>query len=200
LTPTNPFDPEAEVAFVRQVLHNDRSASDAFVARLACVPRMLAIRNHKLGRPLTDEELDDVAQDAFVVVLRRLGDYRPVAPLESWMHGICCFLLREAVRRKHRERCRAAALDDDTAGSERAVPSLLGDSAEAQNLLAHLPVVEAQVLALKHLDGLTFVEVGARLRISPNTAKTLYYRGLAKVRAAWRDKRGEEEKSVATPN
>ena len=36
---------------------------------------------------------------------------------------------------------------------------------------------------LKHLEGLTFVEVGERLAMSTNTAKTHYYRGLRRLRA-----------------
>jgi RNA polymerase sigma factor (sigma-70 family) len=179
---TNPFDPAAEAAFVDSVLRGDLQASDDLAMRLACVPRILANRNAKFGRPLTSEELDDLAQDACLVVLRRLRDYRPFAPFESWIYGICVFLLQDAMRRKGRERRRAATLDVDPQDPSQEALTRISDAAEAEAALTQLPLVEAQVLSLKHLDGLTFIEIGARLHLSPNTAKTLYYRGVSKLR------------------
>ncbi|HLQ38602.1 MAG TPA: hypothetical protein VK348_12415, partial [Planctomycetota bacterium] len=92
-------------------------ALEEFAQRLACVPRILASRNARLGRPLTAEELQDVAQDVFVVVLRRLGDFQPILPLESWMFGICNLLLRSAARAKARARHRTAELDQKPAST-----------------------------------------------------------------------------------
>jgi len=43
--------------------------------------------------------------------------------------------------------------------------------------------IEARVIRLKHLESLTFEELSARLDLPANTAKTYYYRGLARLRA-----------------
>ena len=48
--------------------------------------------------------------------------------------------------------------------------------------LGELPPELGLVLQLKHIEGLTFDQIGERLAISPNTAKTRYYRGLDKLR------------------
>ena len=48
--------------------------------------------------------------------------------------------------------------------------------------LAQIDPAEARVIELKHLDGLTFTEIGVRLELSPNSAKTRYYRGLQAMR------------------
>src|SRR5580765_7626109 len=75
------FTPTTERAFVDAVLRNDRRSLEDFARRIACVPKLVAIRNAKMGRPLSGAELEDVVQDCFVVILRRLRDYQPIAPL-----------------------------------------------------------------------------------------------------------------------
>lgn len=40
---------------------------------------------------------------------------------------------------------------------------------------------EAEVIELKHFEGLSFTEVAARLSISSNSVKTRYYRGLRRL-------------------
>jgi RNA polymerase sigma-70 factor (ECF subfamily) len=187
------FDADAERVFVDRVLCREENSLDDFAQRIACVPRILAIRNAKLGRPLSEDELRDLAQDAFVVVLRRLSEYRPIAPLESWMHGICCLLLKDAVRNKARNRRQADDFDDRTT-AEPPPSNRVSDCAEIERLLSGLGTMEAQVLRLKHLEGLTFVEVASRLRISPNTAKTLHYRALTRLRDEARKGIARQEK------
>lgn len=187
----------AERAFVDRVSRGDEHTLDEFVRRIACVPRILGIRNAKMGRPLGDEELRDLAQDAFVVILRRLQDYQPIAPLESWVHGICSLLLKDAVRSKLRGRLRAGELVDQPMATDGAsLEGRVADCAEIERLLTGLGGMESQVLRLKHLEGLTFVEVAQRLKISSNTAKTVYYRALARLRAQLGfegDETGEDE-------
>jgi DNA-directed RNA polymerase specialized sigma24 family protein len=44
---------------------------------------------------------------------------------------------------------------------------------------------------LKHLAELTFADIGVRLGMSENTAKSLYYRGLVKLRELLAPRPGE---------
>jgi RNA polymerase sigma-70 factor (ECF subfamily) len=164
-------------------MQRDDEALERLAQRIACVPRILAYRNAKMGRPLDDDELQDAAQETFVVLLRRLPDYQPIAPLESWLYGICDLQLRDAVRNKLRRRQRAAPLADyDAPSSEQAPERGVLEGAEVQRLLQGLSGMEAKVLRLKHLEGRTFAEIATLLEISPNTAKTMHYRGLARLR------------------
>lgn len=166
-----------------RVIGRDPQALEQLTQRLACVARILAYRNHRLGRPLDDDELRDVAQDTCVAALRRLPDYEPLAPLESWLFGICELQLRDAVRRKARLRQRAGPLGElDVAATEAAPEHRVLDSAEVERLLVGLGGIEARILRLKHLEGRTFTEIAALLELSPNTAKTLHYRALARLR------------------
>jgi RNA polymerase sigma factor (sigma-70 family) len=111
-----------------------------------------------------------------------LRDYQPIAPLESWVYGIVCLALKDAVRSKARGRRVAGDLAaEPVADGEQGMRRIV-DNAEIERALTGLGGLEAQVLRLKYLEGLTFVELGERLGISPNTAKTLHYRGLLRLR------------------
>jgi RNA polymerase sigma-70 factor (ECF subfamily) len=187
------FDPDVERAFVASLLARDAGQLDRLTDRLGCVPRMLALRNARMGNPLDEAELEDVVQDTVVAVLRKLPEYEPLAPLESWIHGICCLQIRTALRLKRRWRQRARELSADAA--ELRAPDRLGeleDLAEVHDLLGHLAPLEADVLRLKHMEGMTFAELAPRLRIAPGTAKTFYYRALAALRELLQRQRGEE--------
>ena len=48
--------------------------------------------------------------------------------------------------------------------------------------VASLGEPTSTVVNLKHFEELTFDEIGDQLDLSPNTAKTYYYRGLEKLR------------------
>jgi RNA polymerase sigma factor (sigma-70 family) len=176
------FDSRAERAFVDAVLSDDDMAKQELARRLGFVPKVVAMRNARMGRPLTEEELGDVQQDICHVVLRRLRDYQPIAPLESWVYRICCLTVQDAVRKKARSRRRSVALDDQPSADSEASLQRIADVAEIERALAGLGALESRVLRLKYLEGLTFVDLAARLEISPNTAKTLHYRGLEQLR------------------
>lgn len=184
----NPFDPERERVFVDDALAGKKSAMDRLIERLGCVPRMLASRNAKLGAPLSHDELRDATQDTFVAILRGLGNYQPTAPLESWIYGICCRQMLAAIRAKQRHASRSQELQETDIEH---TPKSIDDVAEAQRLLAQLGGLESKIVELKHIEGLTFEELATRLDISPNTAKTSYYRGLRRLRSILQP--GEEQ-------
>lgn len=165
---------------MRAYLERPHTVHERFAERMRCVPRILAALNARMGRPLDEHELADLSQDTTVLVLQKLDQYAAKAPLESWIYRICSLELMNGVRRKHRYRGR----------TERLVESTL-ESAEAQALeeieavhlaLERLGGHDADVVRMKHFEGLTFEDLGDRLGISPNTAKTRYYRGLAKLK------------------
>lgn len=46
-------------------------------------------------------DLDDLYQEVFVVVHRRLGDYDPALPIRPWLFGICVRVVAASRRRAH---------------------------------------------------------------------------------------------------
>ena len=53
---------------VAGTLAGDEDATAVFVERMKCVPRMLAVRNARMGAPLGRAELEDLSQDVLVSI------------------------------------------------------------------------------------------------------------------------------------
>lgn len=169
----------ADLKLIQGVLDGSRDDLDAFIERMRCIPRIQGARNRRLGRPLTPEDLADLAQETFVVIWKKLGTFRGEAPLEAWVHRFCVLTLMNSVRRasyRHTDELFDVHRDESPDPTERLDDEVLIEALEG------LPEDEAVVLRLKHFEDLAFPEIGRRLEISPNTAKTRYYRGLDRLR------------------
>ena len=181
---------EADLELVRSYLSGDGEAAGIFARRIRCVPLTLRALNVRAGRPLDDHDLADVVQDATLVLLRKLESFDGRAPLEAWAYRLCQLELYNAVRRRRR---RPKPMDEE---SMEAVGIELPGSSEspaddAARGLSTLDAVERDIVTRKHFQGQTFEVIGAQLAISPNTAKTRYYRGLKKLQQFMEAHRGE---------
>lgn len=173
----------ADLALARAVGAGDEAAMDRMLRRLECVPRIVSAMNRQLGMPLNPEERNDLVQDALLVIWKKLGQFAGDAKIETWVYRVCRLELLNALRRKRRQIATLPAFDsvepeDPSAAGEqrvlRAEMVLMG--------LDRLEPEEAAVVRLRHYEQLTFDEVAAALSISPNTAKTRYYRALGRLR------------------
>ena len=183
MNPTNTLH-STDLDLVRATLRGDRSAVDRFVGRMGCVPRMLAVQNGRFGRPLDVEEVADLVQDVLVVIWKKLDQFQGRAALETWVYRVCRWELQNAIRRKRRQP--VLVEEADTALPVRQEPGALAAFDRADSALVGLSRLgppAADVIRLRHFEQLTFDEIGERLQISPNTAKTQYYRGLIKLRS-----------------
>ncbi len=174
----------ADVELARRALAGDEDCVREFIHRMGCVPRILVAKNRRLGRPLSDDDLSDLVQDTLLAVWRKLGQFDGQAALETWVYRFCHLELMRRLRTLQSvplplENPDARVYDRST-GAEAAER----DFARIVEGLEHLPEDLAEVLRLKHLAHLTFDQIGDRLALSPNTAKTRYYRGLTQLRKA----------------
>lgn len=176
-----PFDQEDERRFVARVL--DRKPEDVvvFEQRIRCVPRIMAALNARRGRPFRPEEVDDLAQDTMVIAVRKLPEYEPLAPLEGWLHRLCVYEFFNALRRRDRDRRVVSATDEVESRTAEDTDTAAHD--EVHLALEQLGGLEAEIIRLKHFEGLTFVEIAARTEASENTVKTRYYRGIDRLEA-----------------
>lgn len=190
-----PHDPVAELAFVRAVLAGSEPALVRFNDYLDRLPRILARVNSRLPRPLGHNELLDVQQDVYVILLRKLPGFTGDVPLGGWLHRTCEHELHNAMRRRTRLLrmfTDAPEFADPVAASERSDARAQIPPDRLQEALQRLGGVEAEIITLKHFEKLTFQEIHDRLNISPNTAKTRYYRGLERLhRILDKNERGE---------
>jgi len=182
MTDDSTFDPVRELSLARAVLANEAWAISLFADRLRCVPRIMTAQNGRMGRPLDEHDLADLVQDAVVVILQKLHLFGGRAPLEGWIYRICCLEFMNGMRRKRRRPSRfdSAELQVEDDGARRAQVALT-EREELYNALARVQGIDAEAVVLKHFEGLTFKEMGARVGVSPNTMKARYYRGLSEL-------------------
>lgn len=169
----------ADLELVRRALQGAPRDLDELVERLRCIPRVLAARNRRMGNRLSPEDVADLAQDTFGTVWKKLDTFRGEAPLEAWIHPFCVLTLMNFVRRQA-YRDTDELFDVHAARAERGVERL--DDELVHDALDRVPADEARILRLKHFEDLSFPQIGERLGISPNTAKTRHYRGLDRLR------------------
>lgn len=177
---------EADRELVRRVLERRDDALEEFGKILQIVPGIVAANNRRLGRPLPDQDLEEVVQDALVVIWKKLATFEGRAQLRTWIYRVCTLELLNAARRRRREARNQTLTTEEEVLAE---PSASGSEAlgriEQQELLEALDILrprEERVVHLKHYAGLTFEEIGQELGTTTNTSKGLYYRALHRLR------------------
>lgn len=160
-------------SLVRRAEAGDQSAlSSLFSAHLGFVQRVA--RN--LGTP--DAELDDVAQDVFVVAFRRIGTFHD-GKLTTWLYRITANLV---ANRHRRRRVRQAFLGFWSRQPAQLVPSAdeAFDRAETRGqiaeILSRMSDKKREVFALYELEGLSGEDIAERVGCSVDTVWTrLHY-------------------------
>jgi RNA polymerase sigma-70 factor (ECF subfamily) len=149
---------------------------------LRCVPVFVSSRNARLGGPLGQNDLDDLVQDVVINVWRKIDRYRGEAPLEGWIYQFCLLEMKTFMRRKRNSESRSQNLD--AYASEMAAENAPADDyyEDVYSGLDRLDREYAEVIRLKHFSHMTFEEIAQELKISANTVKTRYYRGLVKLK------------------
>jgi RNA polymerase sigma-70 factor (ECF subfamily) len=128
--------------------------------------------------------IDDLVQEVFLVVHRRLADFEGRSSHKTWLYGIIRRVIadqRRTLRRKP-----ADPADDEIESMRSPVhgPDACAEQAERvrllHRLLAELDEGRREVFILAELEGLTTVEIAEALAMNPNTIAS-------RVRAARRD-------------
>ncbi len=128
----------------------------------------------RLGVP--ESAADDVVQDTFLVLHRRLAEYDGERPMRRWLVGI---LTRVVADHRRRYRRKDAACVPHPEESERALPSSTpppcADAEQAESvrlldaLLAELDEDKREVLVLAQLEEMTVPEIAELLAANVNT-------------------------------
>jgi len=158
----------------------------------------------KVGRWLRGKvDAPDLVQDVFLAAARDFATFRGTteAELLGWLRRILACELADLVRH-HTAGRRDARLErrlaDDLDRSSQALDAGLAASVSSPSqqavrreravvladALKGLPADYARVVALHHLEGLTFPEVAERMGRSVDSVKQLWMRALGKIRRA----------------
>ena len=176
---------EPDPATIRSAVDGDLDAFDVLV-RAYQLPVVRFLRAF-LGDP---ELADDVAQETFLRVFRRLPTFAHEAKFSTWLFQVARNAAIDAIR----SRDRRTRLLGDLRSVQRS-PGSAGDptaGAELAALLATLPPRLREALLVVEVLGLTYREAGLVLDVPAGTVKSRVFH--ARTRAAeWRqaDEGGE---------
>jgi RNA polymerase sigma-70 factor, ECF subfamily len=180
--PQEPDDPAGDLRLVRGAREGRTADVDELLRRLRCVPAILRTRNRYTSSPLDDALLQDVTQEVVLSLWSRLDRFSGTSSLEAWVYRFCVHKHLAAVRNRGR-RLGVEAVASPVVDNRQA--PAIADEADEELVQLALEILEAplaQVVELKHFEDLTFEALSDRLGISPNTAKSRYYRALDKMR------------------
>ena len=123
------------------------------------------------------EDVEEIAQETFLVVWRKLDTYRARAPFENWLTRICLNCCYDQLKRRRRPECAlptephaAAPSHDPTAG------------VEVERILARLPAADRFVLLLLDGEGWSVAEIAERLGWTRVNVKVRAHRARRKLR------------------
>lgn len=142
--------------------------------------------------------LDDVVQETFLVIHRRLPSFEGRSSLRTWVAAVTRNTAKEFVRRR-RHQLLGSEMDPDASASASLTPAEQLEAAAAaqllDRLLSELPDDQREIFVLAEVEQMTAVEIGVVLDMNPNTVRTrlraarmAVQAGLARHRAAerWR--------------
>jgi RNA polymerase sigma-70 factor (ECF subfamily) len=147
-------------------------------------------RVYRLAYRLTGNphDAEDLTQEVFVRVFRRLSTYRP-GTLEGWIHRITTNLFLDQARRRQRIRFdalsdeRAERLHSDQPAPDKAYADQTFDD-DIEQALATLPPEFRAAVVLCDVEGLSYDEIAQILDAKLGTVRSRIHRGRAMLRSA----------------
>jgi RNA polymerase sigma factor (sigma-70 family) len=136
------------------------------------------------------EDAEDAAQEALIVLYRKIGTLRASGALASWLFRI---VRNECVRRSRLSMRRHAAPRDCVIPSAEAMPSAEDDALRRWEVgrvsaaIAALPVDQRTVLIMRDIEGVPGRVVAQSLGLSTPAMKSRLHRARATVRHALHD-------------
>ena len=166
----------------------DRQALSELLDRIRG-PVVWQCRARMNGRTIGQQTPEDIAQEVLIAVCGALGRFRPAET--RWMafvYGIVRNKVIDAYRAAGRDRSEPMEDlpdridDDDRAGPEAAVLRS-ADSALLHELLAQLPELQREVLALRVAMGYSAEETARMVGSTPGAVRVTQHRAMVKLRA-----------------
>ncbi len=121
----------------------------------------------------SEEALDDVAQDVFIVVHRKLSAFEGRSSVKTWLYAITRRVVADHRRKQHRRRPTNTPFHDERAVSPDAGPQELAARQQAATLLysflESLPDEQREVFVLAELEQMTAPEIVEATGVKLNT-------------------------------
>jgi RNA polymerase sigma-70 factor (ECF subfamily) len=118
-------------------------------------------------------ELEDLFQEVFLVVHRRLSSFDTAAPMRPWLFGIAMRVASNHRRRAYRRRERPAGETLNEMSAPHASPETLAAESEARRTLSaildRMPLDKRAVFVMFEVEGLDCQEIADQLGVPVGT-------------------------------
>jgi RNA polymerase sigma-70 factor (ECF subfamily) len=133
----------------------------------------------RLSGSLTEGE--DLAQEVFVQVYRKLDSFRGDAALGTWIYRLATNLCLDHLRRR-RVPGRENEPLDDTVNTAASTPPIAADSMDLERAIARLSPGYRAAFVLHDVEGFNHHEIAAILGIAEGTSKSQVHKARLKLR------------------
>jgi RNA polymerase sigma-70 factor (ECF subfamily) len=130
------------------------------------------------------EDAEDLTSEVFFKAARQLDSARAESSIAKWLFTVARTVLADHWRRQYRGGPQVQWDDDRVAGAVDPLPAAGTSDANSrlvEDVLASLPARYRAVLELRFLRGYSIQETAAELGITPENAKVIQHRALAKA-------------------
>lgn len=144
---------------------------------------------------------EDLTQEVFLRVWRKLDTFRLGEPLKPWLLRVATRVCINALK-KRRPAPMPTVGDEDDQGEPLEVPSALPDASEAaakaevathlERAIAELPDDYRLVVTLRHVEELSYEEIAAALDLPLGTVKVRLFRARERLRRSLAPILGDE--------
>lgn len=148
-------------------------------------PRVYAVALRLLGN---QAEAEDVTQDVFFKVSRKLDTFREEAALSTWLYRVTVNAATDHMKKRRGDR--TALVEDlerlpiEDHGDRPDEALQRGDlRARVRDAMDQLPDVFRTIIVLRELEGLAYEEIASVLSISKGTVESRLFRARAKIKA-----------------
>jgi RNA polymerase sigma factor (sigma-70 family) len=140
-----------------------------------------------LRRVAGHEQVDDIAQEAYLRVLRTSARDLPVDERRAYLYRVASNLVNDAWRMRQRQGGPAVALDADTLQAETENP---GEAIDMSRALARLRLKERTLLWLAYVERASHREIASALDLKEGSVRVLLSRARQKLAGALSGGRG----------
>ena len=180
---------ERDPSVVARARDGDR---DAFRVLVEAHSRYIYSLAHRMTGNAQDAE--DVVQEAWLKAHRQLSRFEARADFRTWMHRITVNCSIDLIRaRRHREDAHdpvdleqgpLSDVGSDAQPTPERVAASTQISDRVNDALALLTALERAAFTLRHVEGMSIEEVGAKLGLKTSATKHSIFRAVKKMRAA----------------
>ncbi|MCA9321249.1 MAG: sigma-70 family RNA polymerase sigma factor [Planctomycetes bacterium] len=168
--------PRDEVLLRNAALRGDPVAWDRLLER-----NFPLVQDFLRRRAIDEERVLDLAQETWMVALKRLRDFDPGrASFASWLRGIAVRLELGDNRRRAARR----AAREPVEGIAAQVPS--GESLRLEEILSVLDPEERRLLEAKYLEQLSTAQIAARAGLTAKAVESRLVRARREFRRYWK--------------